>query len=109
EEERPEEPELEIGRDLRGDLVEVDDVERGRVAEALPEEEAGRVEEVERDDREKHHDRAEERVEEELDRRVELPRPAPNADQEVHRDEHHFPEYVEEEEVEGREDAHHAG
>ena len=90
-----------------GDRLEVDDVERRRVAEALPPEEAGRVEEVERDDREQHHDGARERVEEELDRRVELPRPAPDPDEEVHRDEHDLPEHVEEEEVEGAEDADH--
>ena len=37
-----------------------------------------------------------------------LPRPAPDADQEVHRQQHHFPEHVEQEEVERQEDAEHA-
>src|SRR5216684_3574652 len=34
---------------------------------------------------------------------------SPNADQEVHRDEHHFPEHVKEEEIQGNENADHAG
>ena len=49
------------------------------------------------------------RVEEELDGGVLAARAAPDADQEVHRQEHHFPEDVEQEEVERDEDAHHAG
>ena len=53
--------------------------------------------------------RADQRVEEELDRRVLAPRPAPDADQEVHRQQHDLPEDVEEEEVERAEHAHHAG
>ncbi len=79
----------------------------GAIPEALPPQEAGRVEEVERDDREQHDDRARERVQEELDRGVELARAAPDADEEVHRHEHHFPEHVEQEEVERAEDADH--
>ena len=63
--------------------------------------------EVEGDDAEQHQHRAEQGVEEELDRGVELPRPAPDADDEVHRHQHHFPEDVEEEEVERAEDAQH--
>ena len=63
---------------------------------------------VERDDREQHEHGAGQRVEEELDGRVLLARPAPDADEEVHRQEHHLPEHVEEEEVEREEDAHHA-
>ena len=68
-----------------------------------------RVVEVEGQDAEQHQHRADQGVKEELDRRVELPRPAPDADQEVHRDQHHFPEDVEQEEVERHEDADHAG
>ena len=56
--------------------------------------------EVEVEQRDQHQHRAEQRVEEELDRRVLVPRAAPDADQEVHRQEHDFPEDVEEEEVE---------
>src|SRR5438132_1031572 len=64
--------------------------------------------EVEVEDRDQHEDRAEERVEEELDRRILPSRAAPDADQEVHREEHRLPEDEEEEEIERAEDAHHA-
>jgi hypothetical protein len=64
--------------------------------------------EVEVEDADEQQDGAEERVEEELDRRVLPPRAAPHADQEVHRQEHHLPEDEEQEEIEGAEDAHHA-
>src|SRR6266478_2583605 len=49
------------------------------------------------------------RVQEKLDGGVEAPIAAPNADEEVHGDEHHFPENVEEEEIERNENADHAG
>ncbi len=52
---------------------------------------------------------ADERVQEELDRGVFLARAAPDADQEVHRQEHDFPEHVEQEEIERAEHAQHAG
>ena len=64
---------------------------------------------VDADDREEHQHGAGEGVEEELDRRVLLARPAPHADEEVHRQEHDLPEHVEEEHVQGDEGAHHAG
>ena len=48
------------------------------------------------------------RVQEELDGGVELARAAPDADQQVHRHEHRFPENEEEEEVERHEHAEHA-
>ena len=63
--------------------------------------------EVQGEDAEQHHDRAGERIEEELDRGVQPPRAAPDPDEEVHRDEHHLPEHVEQEHVEGAEDAQH--
>ena len=53
-------------------------------------------------------DRAEEGVEQELDRRVLAVRAAPDGDQEVHRQQHHLEEHVEQEQVERDEDAHHA-
>ena len=64
--------------------------------------------EVQHQDGDQHQHAAEQRVEEELDRRVFAPRAAPDADQEVHRQQHHFPEDVEQEEVERQEDAEHA-
>ncbi len=67
----------------------------------------GLVVDVDEDDAGEQQDRAGERVEEELDRRVLAPGTAPDPDQEVHREEHQLPEHVEEEEVERGEDAHH--
>ncbi len=87
----------------RRDRRQLLDREGRRVPGALVAEEPRRVQEVERDDAEQHQDGAGQRVEEELDRRVEPPLPSPDADQEVHRHEHHFPEDVEEEEVEAAE------
>ncbi len=63
---------------------------------------------VKRQNRQQHQHRAGQRVQEELDGRVQPPVAAPDADQEVHRDQHHFPEQVEEEEIERHEDAQHA-
>ena len=54
-----------------------------------------------------HQQRADERVEDELDRRVDPVRAAPDPDDQVHRDEDDLPEDVEEEQVEGDEDADH--
>ncbi len=62
---------------------------------------------VEHQERDQHQHAARERVEEELDRRVDPPLVAPDPDEEVHRDEHGLPEHVEEEEVEGHEDPDH--
>ena len=83
----------------------------GLVAQArdVEERDAAVVEEEQRQDRQQHQHRSGQRVEEELDRGVELPRAAPDADDEVHRHEHDFPEDVEEEEVERAERADHAG
>ncbi len=55
-----------------------------------------------------HEQRADERVEDELDRGVDAVGAAPDADDEVHRHQHDFPEDVEQEEVQGQEDAQHA-
>ena len=64
--------------------------------------------EIEHQDRQQHQHAAEQRVEEELDRRVLPTRSAPDADQEVHGEEHHLPEDVEEKEIERHEHAQHA-
>ena len=102
-EEGQEDPELQVRRDPH--LHPDRDVEAAR---RLVARHRLRVE-VEREDAEEHHHRADQREEEELDRRVQTPRAAPDPDQEVHRDEHDLPEHVEEEHVEGAEDAQHAG
>src|ERR1043165_9939024 len=64
---------------------------------------------IEKQDAEQHQHRAGQRVEEKLDCGVKLLRAAPDADQEVHRYQHYFPQDVEHEEVLGHEDAEHAG
>ena len=64
--------------------------------------------EVERQDGQQHQHRAGQRVEEELDGRVETPRAAPNADDEIHRHQHDLPENIEEKQVNREEHAQHA-
>ena len=59
--------------------------------------------------RQQDQDRAQQGVQEELDRGVFAPRAAPDADQEIHRQQHHFPEDVEQEEIQRHEHADHAG
>ncbi len=61
------------------------------------------------DDRDQHEHAADEGVQKELDRGVKPVGAAPDADQEIHRDQHGLPEDVEEEKVEGREHADHCG
>ncbi len=65
--------------------------------------------EVQGEDRHQDEDGAEQRVEQELDRRVLPVLAAPDGDQEVHRQEHDLEEDVEEDQVERQEHAHHAG
>src|SRR3989338_8958172 len=64
--------------------------------------------EVEREDTQQHEQAAEQGIEEELDGGVLFLGTAPDADQEVHRDQREFPEHVEQEEVQGDEHAQHA-
>ncbi len=63
---------------------------------------------VQRQDAEQHQYRTGQCVQEKLNRRVEFPRPAPHADDEVHRHQHQFPENVEQEEIERDEYADHS-
>ena len=100
EEEREEHPPLQVERHVQ--LLELRDVERVHARDAV-------VVEVERQNAEQHDDAADEGVQEELDRRVQPAVAAPDADEEVHRHEHHFPEQEEQQEVEADERAHHAG
>ncbi len=94
-EEREEEPPLQLCRKRRPEHGELDQVEAAGL-------------QVERDHTHEHEHRAEQRVEEELDRRVLPARTAPLGDQEVHGDEHELPEHVEQHEVERDEHAVHA-
>ncbi len=57
--------------------------------------------------RDQHQQRAEQRVEEELEGRVDLVRATPDADDEVHRDQRGFEEHVEQQAVHGAEHADH--
>jgi hypothetical protein len=60
-------------------------------------------------DRDQHEQRAGHGEDEELHRGVDPALSAPDADQEIHRDQHRLPEHVEQEEIERREGAEHAG
>ena len=62
---------------------------------------------VQRHDRQQHQDRAEQRVEEEFEGRVDPARAAPDADDQEHRDQAAFEEQIEQHEVERREGADH--
>ena len=57
------------------------------------------------DDRGEHQQRAGHRVDDELDRRAQPSRPAPDADQDVERDQHRLEEDVEEQQILRGEDA----
>jgi hypothetical protein len=98
-EERQEDPPLQVERHVQA--VE----QRRRAVDAGD----GVVVEVERQDAEQHDDAADQGIEEELDRRVEAVGAAPDADEEIHRHQHHFPEQEEEQEVERHEGAEHPG
>ena len=70
----------------------------------------GAVMEIQDQDGDQHQDAPHHGVDEELDRRVDPAlRVSPDPDQEVHGDEHHFPEDVEEEKVQRAEDPDHPG
>jgi hypothetical protein len=97
EEEAPEEPALELdGERSDRHLQDFENAECVRV-------------EIYRQDGQEHDDRTGERVEEELDGGIEAALAAPDADEEIHRNEHYFPKDVEEHEIERHEDTKHAG
>jgi hypothetical protein len=110
-EERQEDPELKLGWNLRRDPVQHRHLEGWCVAESGQSDrgQTGAVEEVECQDADQHQHRADQCVEEELDRRVQLARPAPDPDQEVHRDQHDLPEHVEQDEIQRAENPQHPG
>ena len=56
-----------------------------------------------------HEQRADKGVDEELDRRIQPALPAPDPDDEIHRDQHDLPEDIEHEHVQRYEDTQHAG
>ena len=64
---------------------------------------------VEEQHREQHQHRAEQRIKEKLDRGIKLARAAPDADQQIHRNQHRFPENEEQKEIQRHEDAQHTG
>jgi hypothetical protein len=63
--------------------------------------------EPDRQQRQQHQHRAGERVEEEFERGIDPPRPAPDPDDQVHRDQHGLEEHVEHDEIGGAEHADH--
>ena len=63
---------------------------------------------INRQDREEHQHRSGQRVQEKFDRRVQPPLAAPYANQKIHRHQHHFPEHVEQHEIQRHENAQHA-
>ena len=63
--------------------------------------------EIHVDQRDQHEHRAEEGIQEELDGGVHPVRPAPDADDDEHRDQHRFPEHVEKHRIQGGEHADH--
>ena len=65
------------------------------------------VREVEVENADQHQEASDDGVEDELHSGVDAPRAAPDSDQEVHRDQHDFPEHVEENQVERGEDTDH--
>ena len=93
EEERDEDQDLRGHRDR--DLVEIEYLEAA----------AGLV--VEIDQRHQHQQRTEQGVEEELDRRIHAIRAAPHADDQEHRDQHRFPEHIEQDRIQRGEHADH--
>ena len=64
---------------------------------------------IKRDDAGQHQQRADDRVNDELDSGVDAALAAPDADEQVHRHEHDFPVEIEEEQVHRHEDADQAG
>jgi hypothetical protein len=83
-------------------------LEAGRVVVAhhVGDAEAARLQ-AQRDQRDQQEDGARHRVDEELERGVDLPRSAPDADHERHRDQHRLPEEEEEDRIERAEHADH--
>ena len=67
------------------------------------------VDYIEPDDADQQENGAGQSVEEKFDRGVNLPWPAPNADKQIHRDKHRFPEDIEQHEIKSDKDADHGG
>ena len=71
--------------------------------------EVANVGEVETEHGNEDEDASQQRIKEELDRGILAPRTTPDADEEIHRQQHDFPEDVEQEEVERQKRSHHPG
>ncbi len=65
--------------------------------------------EIERQNRDQQQNAACQRIQEELDGGVQPVRSAPHSDEKIHRDQHRFPEHIEQDEIQCREDADHGG
>ncbi len=96
-----EEPDRGVERNQRCRLIKFRNAEGENAGNCV-------VMEVEEQNAQQHEHGAQQRVQKELDGRIEFARAAPDADQQIHRHQHRFPENEEEEEIERHEDAHHS-
>src|SRR5580692_10391362 len=87
-----------VGIDLRRCLVKFRNAERENMRDAF-------MMEIEEQNTQQHQHRAGQCIQKEFDRRVKFARTAPDADQQVHRHQHGFPEDEEKEEIQRHEDA----
>ncbi len=99
--ESDEEPDRSLKRNERRGLIKFGNAERENSGQSV-------VMEIQEQNAQKHQNRAEQRVQEELDGRIKFARSAPDADQQIHRNQHRFPENKEQEEIERHEDAEHS-
>src|ERR1700676_4004115 len=91
-----------IGINLRRRFVEGGETERINSCESM-------IVEIKEQNAQQHQHRSGQRVEKEFDRCVEFAWAAPDADQQIHWNQHRFPEYKEQEEIERHEYAKHPG
>ncbi|MCG3118110.1 MAG: hypothetical protein ALAOOOJD_00244 [bacterium] len=98
--ERKKEPDLIILREEQ--IANLHEIEGQRAGDFA-------VVEINKENRHQHQQAADHGINEKLQCGVNTARPAPHADDEIHRNEHRFPEKVEEQQVETGKHAHHAG
>src|SRR5208283_5516200 len=99
-EEQPEHPPLQVERNLGAQQLDEIETVEAELHEVL---------EVEDQNAEEHQHAADQRIHDELHRRVLPALAAPDGDDEIHRHQHGLPENEEEQEIERHEDAQHGG
>ena len=65
--------------------------------------------EIDRQDADEHEHRSGQGIQEKLDGGIKLSGAAPYSDQEIHGNQHDFPEHIKDQEIERHEDAEHSG